>query len=128
MASTDDSGSAPDLSGLGELGASGRRLAAAVLADFTLDEHESTLLREACRTADLVDRLQETIDADPLLTATSQGQRIHPAITEIRQQRIALARILAALRMPAGDESQGDQKGRQQRRMGVRGVYGGGAA
>ncbi|HLM07095.1 MAG TPA: hypothetical protein VK402_18085 [Blastococcus sp.] len=41
---------------------------------------------------------------------------------EARQQRIALARLLAALRLPAGEEEAGDR--RPQRRMGVRGVYG----
>ncbi|MDQ3452051.1 MAG: hypothetical protein M3493_05025 [Actinomycetota bacterium] len=38
---------------------------------------------------------------------------------EARQQRIALARLLAALRLPAGEVEQ-----RPQRRVGVRGTYG----
>ena len=34
---------------------SGRALWDAVLTDYELDEHEQTILREACRTADLLD-------------------------------------------------------------------------
>jgi hypothetical protein len=41
-------------------------------------------------------------------------------LVEARQQRIALARLLAALRLPSGEE--GEQDRRPQRRMGVRGV------
>ena len=51
--------------------------------------------------------------------ATSQGPRVHPALVELRQQRIALARLLAALRVPTGEDT-----GRAQHRTGVRGVYG----
>jgi hypothetical protein len=48
-------------------------------------------------------------------------------LVEARQQRIGLARLLAALRLPAGEEEADDR--RPQRQMGVRGVYGvGGAA
>ena len=54
--------------------------------------------------------------------ARRRGRRAHPALVEARQQRIALARLLAALRLPAGEEEAGDR--RPQRRMGVRGVYG----
>jgi hypothetical protein len=40
------------------MGASGRALWRAVLADYVLDEHETAILKEACRTADLCDRLE----------------------------------------------------------------------
>ncbi|MDP9392299.1 MAG: hypothetical protein M3P89_13215 [Actinomycetota bacterium] len=45
-------------------------------------------------------------------------------MVEARQQRIALARILAALRLPAGEESEAGGDRAPQRRMGMRGVYG----
>jgi len=102
---------------------SGRALWRAVLRDYELDEHETTILREACRTADSLDDLQALVDADGLMSSTSQGPRVHPALVEARQQRITLARLQAALRLPAGEEGEGDSR-RPQRRVGVRGVYG----
>lgn len=53
-----------------------------------------------------------------------QGTKAHPAAVEARQQRIALARLLAALRLPAGADGDEAQGRRPQRRVGARGVYG----
>src|SRR3546814_1101361 len=51
--------------------------------------------------------------------------KAHPGVVEMRQQRIALARLLAALRLPAGEEGAlGTPARRPQRRGGARGVYG----
>lgn len=99
--------------------AAGRRLWESITGEFELDEHELALLREAVRTVDVLDQLDATVRRDGLMVNSPQGDRVHPAVVEARQQKIALARILAALRMPAGDE--GDA--RPQRRSGVRGVY-----
>jgi hypothetical protein len=106
-------------SGAGKAGAA---LWAAVLDKYELEEHELLLLREAVRTVDALDALEARVAADGPLLASSQGERAHPALVEARQQRIALARLLAALRLPAGEEEAGDR--RPQRRQGVRGVYG----
>ena len=100
------------------LAKSGRALWRAVMGDYALDEHEATILREACRTADSLDALQSLLDAEGLMSATSQGPRIHPALVELRQQRVVFARLLTALRIPTGDT------GRTQTRGVVRGVYG----
>ena len=52
-------------------------------------------------------------------------QRVHPAIVEARQLRIALARLSASLRLPAGEEGDEPQHLRRpQRRGAARGVYG----
>lgn len=99
---------------------SGRALWRAVLTDYELDEHETTILREACRTADSLDDLQALIESEGLMSETSQGPRVHPALVEARQQRVTFARLLTALRIPAG-ETTGD---RTQQRGGPRGVYG----
>lgn len=88
-----------------------------VLADYDLDEHEMALLREAVRTVDQLDQLHDAVDQ--VVINGPQGPKAHPALVEARQQRIALARILAALRLPSGDESEG----RPQRRGAPRGVY-----
>jgi len=66
---------------------------------------------------DLCDQLQAVLDSDgPLLDG-----KAHPAAVELRQQRIVLARLIVALRVPLGEEE--DTAGRLQRRA-LRGVYG----
>jgi hypothetical protein len=105
------------------LKAAGRKLWTSVLADFELDNHEMVLLLEACRTIDVLNALDELVGAEGLMSETSQGPRVHPGVAEARNQRIALARILAALRVPLGDQEGSSGSGRQQKRQGVRGVY-----
>lgn len=90
-----------------------------MLTDFELAEHETTVLREACRTADSIDSLQTVLEQEGPMSETSQGRRVHPALVELRQQRIALARLFAALRIPLGEV---EDAGRTQHR-GMRGVY-----
>ena len=102
--------------------ASGRRLWASIVAVYELEEHELALLREAVRTVDTLDRLAAVVRADGGMIDTPTGVKVHPGLVEARQLRIALARLLAALRLPdaeVGTESQG----RRQRRAGARGVY-----
>ncbi len=111
-------------------GRAGARLWRAVLAEYELEEHELLLLREVVRTVDVLDHLAARVAEDGAVVSSSQGDRAHPALVEARQQRITLARLLAALRLPAGEESEQRSDRRLQRRVGVRGVYGvvGGAA
>lgn len=100
------------------LKASGRQLWKSILADFELDEHELGLLREACRTLDSLDALQAVIDRDGVLDESPQGRRAHPALVELRQQRITFARLVAQLRLPA------DEEAGSARQSGQRPVYG----
>ena len=103
-------------------GAAGRRLRRAVLTDYTLDEHERLLLRQACRVADLCDELQQRVEIDGPLVMTRLGeQRTHPALVELRQQRLVLARLIVALRVPIGVEQSEHAPPRLQCR-GLRGV------
>ncbi len=112
--------SAPERAPVGT-GLAGRRLWRAVVEQFVLEEHELLLLREAARTADLLDELEKRIKAEGAVIESPQGEKAHPAAVEAWQQRIALARLLGALRLPAGEEEAGDR--RPQRRTGVRGTY-----
>lgn len=88
-----------------------------------MERHEERLLLEMCRSADLLDSLAAVIESEgPMVDG-----RAHPAAVESRQQKIAFARLSAALRLPAGDADSGDQQAgarRPQRRVGARGVYG----
>lgn len=107
-----------------DLGHPGRRLWDSIVNEYDLDEHELALLVEAVRTVDLCDKLDATVRRDGAIIESPQGMKAHPAAVEVRQQRIALARMLAALRMPAGEDGDQVQGRRPQRRTGARGVYG----
>jgi len=93
------------------------------VAEYELEEHEQALLVEAGRTIDALEALDVLVRRDGPVVASPQGERANPALTEARAQRITLARLLAALRLPAGDEDEGADSRRPQRR-GPRGVYG----
>lgn len=102
------------------LKASGRRLWKASVDVFDFDEHELALLREACRTLDSLDALQAAVDQDGVVVESPQGVKAHPALVEVRQQRITYARLIAQLGIPADDEG---KSGKSQQRP-ARGVYG----
>lgn len=99
----------------------GRRLWDSVLSGFELEEYERGLLMQACQTADIIDGLQAVIDE---LGVDCAGREL----AEVRQQRLVYARLVAALRLPAGDEDDQASGRRPQRRAGVRGVYSVGGA
>lgn len=106
-----------------QMNATGTRLYASVTAQFDLGDHELSLLLQAARTADLLEDLQDRIDTDGVMV----DGKVHPAVVELRQQRICLARLLVALRVPDPDDD--DSGGGRTQRRGIRGVYGmGGAA
>src|SRR4051812_28189193 len=108
--------------------AAGRRLWDAVLAEFELDEHELTLLRQAAHVADTCDELQARIVAEGHIVGTGEQARTHPAVVELRQQRIVLARLIVALRVPLGEEEQPKQGAPRLQRRSLRGVYTRGSA
>ncbi|QXU53968.1 hypothetical protein [Rhodococcus sp. LW-XY12] len=81
-------------------GAGGRKLWAAIVDTYELSEHELQVLREAVRTVDQIDRLQAIVQEDGDMQQSPQGRRVHPAVVELRQQRVVLARLLAALKIP----------------------------
>jgi len=105
-------------------GAPGHRLWESVVADYVLDEHEIAILVEATRTVDLLDELDAVIRTEGAIVDSPQGRKANPAAVEARQQRICLARLLAALRMPAGEDGDEQTGARPRRRTGVRGIYG----
>jgi len=102
--------------------AGGRRLWLSIVDEYDLEEHELTLLREAVRTVDALDVLDKLVKDEGAIVLGPHGSKAHPALTEARQQRLALARILAALRLPEDDDGEGAVE-RTQRRAGVRQPY-----
>ena len=104
--------------------AAGRRLWRSVVDDYSLDEHELAVLTEAVRTVDLLDKLETVIRSEGPIVESPQGRKANPAAVEARAQRIVLARLLAALRMPTGEDGDEQSNARPRRRVGVRGTYG----
>lgn len=94
-----------------DLAESGRALWEQVTRTYVIDaEQDRIQLVQVCRTADLCDTLHALATAEGPLADSSQGIRTHPAVVELRQQRIVLARLLAAVGVPTTAEP-------------VRGVY-----
>jgi len=105
--------------------ASGRRLWEDVQRAYVLEEHETALLREMVRCVDQLDELADIVRRDGMMQpGPGLAQRVHPAVTEARQLRLALARLSASLRLPAGEEGDQQATRRPQRRGGARGPYG----
>jgi len=91
-----------------------------VLADYELSEPELCLLREAVHVADVCHELQGLVDRDGPMP---EG-RVSAALVELRQERILLARLTVALRVPIGEAGDGHPAGRSQSQYrGTRGVY-----
>ncbi|NKS20863.1 terminase [Rhodococcus hoagii] len=88
----------------------GRRLWRSVLTRFALAEHEKVMLLECCRTIDTIDDLVAIAAADGVVIESPQGRKAHPALTEARQQRLVLTRLLRMLGIPddADEPAEGD--------------------
>ncbi len=84
------------------LGRRGRALWRDVMAAYHLDPAEAVVLEHAAGTLDLVAGLQaELAGLEDLVVTGSRGQPLpHPVIAELRRQRLALAQLLRALRLP----------------------------
>ena len=55
------------------------------------------LLRECCRLLDECESLRASVDEDGTTVKGSAGQvRVHPALGELRQHRLALGRLLGS--------------------------------
>ena len=98
---------------------SGKALWSSVVDEFDLVQHERTQLVQAARLADLLDDLADVVAREGVtITDPKSGASVpHPCVVELRQQRITLARLLAALRVPDAEDV------RPQRRAGARGTY-----
>lgn len=84
------------------LGAAGKRTWRAILADLPADEEltarELELLATAARQADLVAALEKALVAEGVIVAGAAGQkRLNAVTTELRQSRLAFARLLGEL-------------------------------
>lgn len=78
----------------------------AATAGYELSDSELQLLAEVGALMDEIDGLAAAVAADGITVSGSTGQpRVHPAVGELRQHRLALGRMLAQLSLP---DEQGD--------------------
>lgn len=78
----------------------------ATLADYDLSDSELELLTETCRMLDEVELLHEAVEREGVTVLGSTGQpRSHPALTDLRQHRLAVGRLLSQLAIPGDDGS-----------------------
>jgi hypothetical protein len=75
-----------------------RSIRAGLPVGVELDEREDELLAQACRQADVIERLDAHIDQHGVM---NERGRLNPATAEARQSRTALARLLGGLDLPA---------------------------
>jgi hypothetical protein len=77
--------------------------------DFTGAPERLVLLEEACRCADMVQRLSQIVDgAEDLRVRGSQGQPVTlPEIPELRQHRAQLMSLIKALGCPDDESDDG---------------------
>ncbi|MBB4935661.1 hypothetical protein F4561_006570 [Lipingzhangella halophila] len=88
------------------LAAAGTALWESIVPDYTLRPDEVRILHDACREADIVQRLEDALDGADLMVAGSQGQLVaSPLVSELRQHRSVLSGLLKALKLP--DSSSG---------------------
>ena len=85
------------------LDADGRVMWQSIASKYELRPDELHRLEAACRTADMIAKLEERWAemGYPMVTSGSMGQEvIHPIIGELRAQRAALNTKLIALKLP----------------------------
>lgn len=91
----------PKLTPPNDLGNAGTALWHSMTTAYQLEESEHPLLVAACRQADDIARLEEAITRDGCIVEGSAGQpRLNQAMTEVRQGRIALQKLLGAIGWP----------------------------
>jgi hypothetical protein len=101
MTETDDG---PDPVAPPGLSARGDEFWRQTVAEFDLSDSEWLLVGEVCRVLDECELLRQALDDDGIMVEGSTGQRrVNPAVGELRQHRLALAKLLGQLGLPDED-------------------------
>lgn len=75
----------------------------ATLEEFDLSPHATALLEELCRVRTRIAELDAVVAAEGIMSSSSQGARVHPALTETRQQRMLFQKLIGQLGIPGDD-------------------------
>lgn len=98
------------------LGDSGVALWVSIADKYDLRSDEARVLADACREADLIDRIESEMSDSPMIVKGSMGQpAINPMVSELRQHRGTLARMLGQLKLPDEPGEGGSGESNQQR-------------
>lgn len=82
----------------------GRALWKSLHEDYEFDSHEETLVFETCRVVDVIADLADSVSSDGLMIVGSMGQKVlNPAVAEMRQQQMALSRLVGMLNLGSAD-------------------------
>ena len=96
------------------LGTKAKKLWADLTGVYEFRADELRTLEDCCREVDLIERLEKELKEAALVVRGSQGQPVsHPHVTEIRQHRATLNRLLGSLKLPdEGGADSGSDAGR----------------
>lgn len=88
------------------LGPAGVELWHRLCDEYDFPPHELLILAEAAAQADAIAALRAAVDGDGTMIAGASGQRrLNSAVTELRQSRLALGRLLGMLAIPSEEDS-----------------------
>jgi hypothetical protein len=91
-----------------KLGPKGRSLWKSIAEapeEYTVRADGLRILEDACREADLIERLEDAQRDEPLTAKGSMGQTVaSPFVSELRQHRATLASLLKQLQLPMSVE------------------------
>jgi hypothetical protein len=113
------------------LGDRGRELWDSVIPTYQLKADEIQILIDACREADLIERLHDALVNGDLISSGYNGQDVPaPTLSEIRQHRALLNTLLKALKLPESAASAARKKAEtsEKARLAVRARWGSGAS
>ncbi|WP_040520520.1 hypothetical protein [Gordonia malaquae] len=84
-----------------KLGPKGRKLWNSIAGKYVLRADEMRTLEDACREADLIEKMEKEHLTAALIVKGSQGQPvINPLVSELRQHRATLGALLKSLKLP----------------------------
>ncbi len=86
--------------------------------ELEFESHERQIAVELCRSVALCDLLRRELEILGPVVAGQHGPKVNPLIADLRQQRLVVARLTAALNIPARDG-----QGAPRRPNAPRGVY-----
>jgi hypothetical protein len=97
------------------LAAAGRRLWREMVSTYEFSPGELETLRQACRTADVLARIDVELGEADVTVIGSRGQpRSHPLLESSAEQRALLDQLLRSLALPMPDETEGTRRAPQQ--------------
>lgn len=77
----------------------------ALTTTYEFSAFEVLIVDQACRQADAVAALADAVERDGVMIVGAAGQpRLNAAVTELRQSRLGLAKLLGSLALPSAED------------------------